>query len=373
MKIAILHPWFLMRGGGEKVIEVIAGMYPDADVFCIFANSASLSPVLRSRRIIVSPLNSVPWSAKLHFHLMPLYPWAIESLDLRGYDLVISSCGPVMMGANLPQGAVHVCYCHTPPRAWWDLYAEQQARLSWLPRYIYTFAGTLVRMWEFTAMQRVDRVIANSCYIATRISQYFRRDSIVIYPPVDTAKGFLADYTEDFYLTVSRLGREKRIDLLIQACNKLTLRLRIVGVGREEKHLKAIAGPTIEFLGRVRDEDLSALYSRCRAFLFAANEDFGIAPVEAQSYGRPVIAYGRGGVLETVQVGDQNNCGSGVLFPKQTVESVISGILEFEKKEELFSPSWIRDHAQQFDTSVFIDRFRNIVDNAVQHGSARGL
>jgi glycosyltransferase involved in cell wall biosynthesis len=367
MKVAIIHPWFLMLGGGEKVVDVIASLYPEADIFTLFFKQELLPPKLRDRKITTSILNSFPFSAKLHFHYAPLYPWATEGLDLSEYDLLISSCGPVLMGVNAKQDAVHVCYCHTPPRAWWDLYAEHQANMPWLAKQVFVMAGTFVRMWEFNAMQRMDHVISNSHYIAHRVQKYFRRDSSVIYPPVDTSNGYLDDDRSDYYLTVGRLGRQKRLDLIVQACNALGRKLKIVGTGKEEAALRSLAGPTIEFLGYVPDAELGRLYARCRAFVFAANEDFGIAPVEAQSFGRPVIAYGHGGSLETVRVSDpEGRPDTGIFFAQQTVDSLINALMRFEQAEDQFDPAVIQQHAKRFDTGTFVAAMTKFVDNARQ-------
>jgi glycosyltransferase involved in cell wall biosynthesis len=228
-----------------------------------------------------------------------------------------------------------------------------------------------LRQWDFQAAQRVDYFVANSAYIARRIHTYYRRESTIIYPPVDTTHGYIADTTGDYYLSVGRLTHTKRLDLVIEACNRLGRPLVIAGTGREERRLKTIAGPTIKFLGRVADDDLPDLYARCRAFIFAADEDFGIVPVEAQSFGRPVIALGKGGVLETVLSGDREDT-TGVLFAEQTVESVVGGILRFEEIEKSFDPKFIRAHARQFDTTVFVSAIREYVaDVCAESGVAQ--
>jgi glycosyltransferase involved in cell wall biosynthesis len=217
-------------------------------------------------------------------------------------------------------------------------------------------------MWEFSAMQRVDRVVVNSHYVSRRVFKYFRRESTVIYPPVDTSVGYLRSDHDDYYLTVSRITAGKRIDLLVDACNKLGRNLTIVGTGNHLNKLKSIAGPTIKFLGHVPDADLNAVYAGCRAFLFAADEDFGMATVEAQAFGRPVIAYGYGGSLETVRVGDaMGRPDTGVYFSEQTIESVIDSIQRFEAAESSFVPHEIQEHARSFDKSVFIARMREFV------------
>jgi glycosyltransferase involved in cell wall biosynthesis len=306
-------------------------------------------------------------------HLLPLYPFAVESFDLRGYDLVISSCGPVMAGGAIPQGAMHVSYCHSPFRSWWDNYSEHQVRLPPLMRPPFVMAASYVRTWEFCAMQRVDKIIANSNFIAARVQKYFRRESVVIYPPVKMSSGPASHSRGDYYLTVGRLCKEKRVDILIHACNTLGLKLVIAGTGAEEKRLKSIAGPTIEFLGYVPDESLPELYSNCKAFLFAALEDFGIAPVEAQAYGKPVVAYGWGGSLETVRVNDpEGRPDTGIFFPFQTVDSLIEGLLRFEKVEDCFIPEAIQQHARQFDTKTFSEAFKNFVNNAWENRQLSG-
>lgn len=363
MKVAILHSWFLIPGGSEKVVDVLAGMYLEADIYALFLDPAKLSPALRNHRVIPTLLNRIPFATtKLHRHLMPLYPWAVESLDLREYDLVISSCGPAMMGASIREDASHISYCHSPQRSWWDLYPEHQRQLKGVSRHMFTFGATWVRTWEFAGMQRVDHVIANSNYIAARVQKYFRRESTVIYPPVAVNTQPASPAGGEYYLTLGRLEKPKRIDLLIHACNSLGRRLLIAGTGKEDAYLKSLAGPTIEFLGFVADSKLPDLYAGARAFLFASLEDFGIAPVEAQSYGIPVIAYGRGGSLETVRVNDpEGRPDTGIFFFEQTAYSLIEAILRFEEKEQKFYRSEIQRHANQFGTARFVENFSNFV------------
>lgn len=366
MKTAILHPWFLGAGGGEQVAKVVAGMFPDADLFTLYLDRSSVES-LAGRRIQASFLNRFPFAARLHYQYLPLYPWAVECLDLRGYDLLLSMCGPVLMGANAPEGALHLAYCHTPPRPWWDLYAENQRRNNFVTQAVFLATMSYIRLWEFSAVQRIDALASNSRYIGRRVAQYYRRDSEVIYPPVNTQAGYLAPHTSDYYLTVGRLAKQKRVEILIEACNQLKRRLVIVGTGREEARLKALAGPTIEFAGFVEEEELHRLYAECRAFLFAANEDFGIAPVEAQSFGRPVIAYGHGGSLETVRVGDADGQpDTGVFFAEQSAESLSEAILRFESNEAAFQPDRIQQHARQFDTIHFQQGFRQFVQDSVE-------
>lgn len=369
MRIAIVFPRFSVLGGGERVVEALALLYPQADFFVLFSVPAMVPPGLRDRTIHTTFLNQIPWINKLAPKLTFLYPLAVESLDLSAYDLIISVPGPAVFGVNVPQHALHISYCFSPERTWWDRYGNQKQVLqrSLTRKLIYTARANYLRTWEFGAAQRVDEFATISRYISRRVQKYFRRNSTVIYPPVDTHLGVRSESVEDYFLSVGRLVAGKRVDLLIEACNLLGRRLLVVGTGPEEGRLKALAGRTIEFLGYVPDRDLPALYARCRAFLFAADEDFGIVPVEAQACGRPVIAYGYGGSLETVRVGDpEGRPDTGIFFAEWTVESVVDGILRFEARENDFIPEEAQQYAKQFDTSVFMKSMGQFVDSAVR-------
>src|ERR1035441_2980412 len=300
MRIAIVHQWFMEAGGAEKVTEVLAQMYPTADIFALFASLDAVPASIRGRNLKISFLNRIPGSKKFYKHLLPLYPLGVESLDLRDYDLVISSDPGPVKGVLVNENAVHVCYCHTPMRYVWDSYPTYRNRLALPLRTLFSIECHYIRQWDYIAAQRVDCFVANSTYVAQRIRKYYRRESVVVYPPLDNRRAYLADSTEDYYVTVGRLSHTKRLDVIIRACNQLKRRLVIVGGGKELRELKSLAGPTVEFTGFVSESERDSLYARCRAFLFAANEDFGIAPLEAQSFGRPVLAYAGGGALETV-------------------------------------------------------------------------
>ena len=368
MKIAIVHPWYLANGGAEQTVNILAEAYPTADFFTLFYTEKDLPSKIRGRKITAHKWNWLPGKFRYYRHLLPLYPLLFESLDLRGYDLVISSDSCVAKGILVDQGAVHVCYCHSPMRCLWDLYWEFSKSFPALIRPIFTLGSHYVRQWDVSAAQRVDAFVANSRYIAQRIRKYYRRTSTIIYPPVDTHKGYLSETHGDYYLSVGRLTNIKKIDLLVHACNRLQRRFIIAGAGRELNRLKSIAGPTIEFVGRVPDRELSELYARCRAFLFAADEDFGIVPVEAQSYGRPVVAYGRGGTLETIVPVDdpEGRPPTGVFFGEQTVDSISDAILRFEAVETRFQPIHIQRHAQQFDSKVFARRMQELVEDVLE-------
>jgi glycosyltransferase involved in cell wall biosynthesis len=292
--------------------------------------------------------------------MFPLYPLAIESLDLRAYDLVITSDSPPMKGVLTTRDQAHICYCHTPGRFLWDYYEPFKSGLPWFAKPGFSVATEYLRRWDYAAAQDVNTFVASSRYVQQRIQRFYKRDSTVIHPPVSTANGFLAHKVGDTYLHVGRLVGSKRVDLLIEACNRLARRLVIAGTGRDEEKLKALAGPTIEFLGRVPDSQLPSLYAHSRALLFAADEDFGIVPVECQAYGRPVIAYGKGGSLETVCGLDDANP-TGLFFKQQTVASVVEAILAFEAMEHRFNPRKIQERARTFDTSVFATKMKALV------------
>lgn len=371
MKVAITYSYSLFMGGAERVLETLAEMFPAADFFCLMADREFVPSALQGRKITTSFLNRFRFLKRHHQSFFALYPLATESLNLGGYELIISSDGMATKGVITDEGARHICYCHSPHRSLWDQYSHYQTTLHGVRKAIFTLSAHYVRQWDFNAAQRVGTFIANSHYMAQRIQKYYRRDSTVIYPPVNTARGFIASEPGDYYLTVGRLTPAKHTEIIVEACTALQRRLLVVGTGDDLPMLRKIAGPTVEFLGYVDEEQLGSLYSQCRAFLFAAKEDFGIAPVEAQSYGRPVIAYGQGGALETVRVSDPSGApDTGVYFPEQTAESVTEGIRSFESREDQFSTWDIREHAYTFDTSVFKERFGQYVAEMIAQGDS---
>ncbi len=368
MRVAIVHHWLVTQGGGERVLEALASMFPGADIFTLLADPPSIPASLRGRCITQSFLARIPWSHKLHRHLLPLYPMAVEQLDLRDYDLVITSDAGPVKGVLVAPEAVHICYCHAPMRYIWNQYHDYRNELSGLAKSVFGLSAHYVRAWDFAAAQRVSIFVANSVNVSNRIRQYYSRPSLVLYPPVDTSFARLETTVDESYLAVGRLVAYKRLDLLIAACNRLGRRLRIIGIGPEERNLRALAGPSIEFLGRVENEVLWSEYARCRALLFAAEEDFGMVPVEAQACGRPVVAYGKGGALESVAAGREmtlRGYATGVFFHEQTVAAVCDAVLDFEQREQEFDPAVISDWAKRFDSAYFVDSFRELVDVAM--------
>jgi glycosyltransferase involved in cell wall biosynthesis len=377
LRVAIVHHWFISLAGGERVVDTIATMFPGADVFTLFRDDRKLPPAIQKHKITTSVLDKIPAARRVHRYLLPFYPLAVEMLDLSDYDLVISSDSGPMKGVVTGLNATHICYCHSPMRYLWDGHSAYLREISPLMRPIFGLTSHYVRNWDYSAAQRVDYFIANSNYVARRIWKYYRRDSTVIHPPINTSQGVVADKHEDYYLAVGRLVPYKRTDILIDACSKLGRKLVIVGDGPEMKRLKKRAGKNMEFLGEANESHLRDIYARCRALLFAADEDFGMVPLEAQSFGRPVIAYGKGGSLETVvgayptmaqgQPKEMDGI-TGVFFEEQTPDSLAQAILSFESSEESFVPHRIQLHARKFDTSVFVDRLRNYVECVMTNG-----
>jgi glycosyltransferase involved in cell wall biosynthesis len=378
MRVAIVHHWFISRAGGERVVDTIATLFPAADVFTLFLDRQKLSPALRKHKITTSFLDKTPAARRVHRHFLPFFPLAVEMLDLSGYDLVITSDSGPMKGVLTDPQATHICYCHSPMRYLWDKHSAYLRSMSPLTQTIFGITSHYVRNWDYAAAQRVDYFIANSRYVAGRIRKYYRRDSTVIHPPINTSQGFLASTHEDYYLAVGRLVPYKRTDILVDACRKLGRKLVIVGDGPEMKRLKKGSGKNVDFLGEVDEGQLRNVYARCRALLFAADEDFGIVPLEAQAYGRPVIAFGKGGSLETVigtytpileEKAGKDGAITGVFFQEQTAASLANAILSFESCEEIFLPECIQSHARKFDTAIFVDRMRNYINGVLGKAS----
>jgi glycosyltransferase involved in cell wall biosynthesis len=367
LRVAIVHYWLLGYAGGERVVSALLDLFPQADLFALVANEKTKAR-LATRRLTTSFLQRVPGSHRFHRHLLPLCPIALEQFDLRSYDLVISSESGPAKGVITPQHTLHISYCHSPMRYIWDLYHEYTAGkdMSGLTRLIFTGVAHYMRMWDVASASRVDFFLANSHNVAGRIRKHYRRNSDVIYPPVEVTSGYLAERTDDYYLTVGRLVDYKHTDLAVQACTKLQRSLRVVGTGPQYKRLKESAGPTVEFLGELNDEQLREQYAHCRALVFPGEEDFGMVPVEAQSFGRPVIAYGRGGVLETIHApfaGREpvdKSC-AGIFFAEQTADSVVDGIVAFEAAEQVFSPPAIARGVARFSTERFKQEMSDFV------------
>ena len=379
-RVAIVHYWFVNRRGGERVVETMAEMFPNADVFAVVADHEELSPLLQKRSVKTSFLQKMPGSRRWHRHMLPLYPFALEQFDLRGYDLVLSSESGPAKGVLTGAQTCHVCYCHSPMRYLWDFYHAYRngKSLGTVSRPIFTLVAHYLRMWDAASAARVDHFVANSQNVAGRIRKHYRRESTVIHPPVKVHAGYLADRIEDYYVVVGQLVDYKRFDLAIEACDRMGRRLHVVGEGEQWKALRKDAGPTIKFCGALSDEDLREQYAHCRALLFPGEEDFGIVPVEALSFGRPVIAFGRGGVMETVkgfyphaQAPAETSCG--VFFPEQSTDSLVEAMCAFEAAESRFSPFFLRQQAERFDETHFKQNFLRFVSEKLEESQYSAL
>jgi glycosyltransferase involved in cell wall biosynthesis len=371
VRVAIVHHWFVTRGGGERVAECIASLFPDAEIFTLLADSPGVPDGLRGRLIHTSFLQKIPMARRYHRHMMPLYPVATEWLDLREFDLVITSDSGPVKGVRLRDGAVQICYCHSPMRYLYDGFEAYRSQMGAVTRAVFSATAGRVRRWDLRAAERVNFFLANSEYVARRIKRIYGRESRVIHPPIDLHRSRMVDSPGEHYLCAGRLVGYKRTELMIEACARMGRKLRIAGTGPEEKFLKGLAGVAdVEFLGEMSTEALWQEYANCRALLFAADEDFGMVPLEAQACGRPVIAYGAGGSLETVQ--GYGPSPTGVYFSEQTVESLIEGISKFEVAESagVFIRAVIQNRAAEFATPVFLRRLREFVLEKVPEAAA---
>lgn len=360
MKVAIVHDWLNQVGGAESVLEVLKDLYPDAPIYTSIYWPRAMPGRYREWDIRASWLNRLPFIKTHHQPFLPLYPLAFEATDLRGYDLVLSNKSAFCHGVITSPETVHICYCLTPTRFLWDYhnYARHE-RINPVAGALLSPVLRSLRLWDRAAADRVDHFVAISETVRQRIKKFYRRDATVIHPPVHVARFVLEDSHDDYFLVVSRLIPYKRIDVAVQAFGLLGLPLKIVGDGRDRTRLEAMAKPNVEFLGRLPDRQVEQLLSRCRAFIFPGEEDFGIAPVEAQAAGRPVIAYAAGGALETVVEGV-----TGLLFREQTAESLAEAVAAFDERE--FDSTVIRRHAHKFDRESFKSRLGAFVDEKVR-------
>jgi len=361
MKIALVADWLPTFGGAEHVIAQFCELWPDAPVFTTVANHGHLGPLDRCD-VRVSRLQRLYRLLGKHQPLLPLMPRAIEDMDLSGYDVVFTSSHAIAKGIVPPPGALHICYCHTPMRYAWEMEEEylRDFRVPRLLRRPIRSQLKRLRRWDLTTAKRVDSFLANSTTTAQRIERTYGRQSVVIPPPVEDRffdTPLRSDHG-DYYLAVGRLVPYKRFDLLIETFNRLKLPLRIAGGGQDERRLKRLAGPTIDFLGFVPEEELPALYAGSKAFLFPQLEDAGVVPLEAQACGAPVLALGEGGALDTVRDG-----ATGLFFGEQTLTSLTGAVERFQTRQ--FDRAAIREHARQFAATRFRQRISEAVDDAL--------
>ncbi|MGD1992546.1 MAG: glycosyltransferase [Anaerolineae bacterium] len=362
-RVALVHDWLNQIGGAEDVLETLVELFPHAPVYTSIYWREQMPPAYRGWDIRTSWIDHLPGIHRHHQPYLPLYPLAFRGLDLSNHDIVLTNKSGFCHGVRT-QDAVHICYCLTPTRYVWDYdnYAEREAIPTWLKTALQPLIG-LLRRWDYQAAQRVDHFVAISRAVQDRIRRFYDRDATVIYPPVDTTRFRPAASHGQYYLIVSRLVPYRRIDLAVRAFNQLALPLRIAGDGRDLEALRAIAGPTVTFLGRVPDADLPELLARCRAYVLPGEEDFGIAPVQAQAAGRPVIAFGAGGALDTVIEGK-----TGTFFDQPTPESLARAVRRFDPEQ--VDPAACARNAARFDTAVFKQRLTELVERVGQESDA---
>ncbi|MBZ0271973.1 glycosyltransferase [bacterium] len=368
-RVALVHDWLTGMRGGEKVLEVFGELWPSADLLTLLHIPGKVSKTIENRRIKTSFVQRLPFSESKYRNYLPLFPFAIERFDMSPYDVVISSSHCVAKSVKVRPGALHISYVHTPMRYVWDMYDAYfgPERIPFAPaRWAIGLVAAWLRRWDATTADRVHHFVSNSRHVAERIRRCYGREATVIWPPADIARFAIRKTPGRDYLIVSALVPYKRIDLAVRAAAIAGFGLKIVGTGPEMERLKAMAGPNVTFLGWQSDEALPALYANGRAFLFPGEEDFGITPLEAQASGRPVIAYARGGALETVRGVRPGEAipkdATGVFFDEPNVESLIGAIAFFEANESAFDPEAIRANALPFARDRFRDQFRAFVE-----------
>jgi len=357
-KPALVHDWLTGMRGGEKVLETIASLYPDAPIFTLLHVPGSVSPALELHEIRTSFVQHLPGAARHYRQYLPLFPRAIEQFDLNGYDFVISTSHCVAKSAIVPIGTPHLCYCHSPMRYAWD-----QFDAYFGPGQVGRVRSAAMRVimnrmarWDARTADRVDAFVANSQYVAGRIGRYYNRVATVVYPSVDTDfyQPAPARHPDPFFLVVSALVPYKRLDVAIEAVRAVNGRLTIVGRGPEEARLRSLAGPDVEFTGWLPDEEIRALYQRCQAVLMPGVEDFGMVPVEAQACGTPVVALAEGGALESVIDGE-----TGILVHEPTATAFAAALRRVASTT--FDPAALRRHAERFS----IPRFKREIQAAI--------
>jgi glycosyltransferase involved in cell wall biosynthesis len=358
MRSAIVHYWLVNMRGGEKVLESMCRLLPDADIFTIFYDPEKVSPLIRSRNVKASFLN--PFK-RFYRSLLPVMPYALEHFDLRGYDLVVSSESGPAKGVLTASVTRHICYCHTPMRYLWDLYPAylHDWTTSRFKQAVVTASTKSLRVWDYAAAGRVDEFIANSCAVQKRIWKAYRRESRVIHPPV-AVESFYWRPAEDYYLVVSELVAYKCVADAVRCFTRTGRNLKIVGGGPEYSDLKRMAGRSVEFCGRVSDSELRRLFSGCRALVQTGEEDFGIVAVEAMASGKPVVALGRGGILDIVRPDDAQ---AGVLYEQPGDEALQQAVTRFELLESFVNPDSLQARASRFSEARFLSEMHQVIQS----------
>ncbi|MFA6160211.1 MAG: glycosyltransferase [Parcubacteria group bacterium] len=358
MKIALVHDYLVQNGGAEKVLEAFCELFPYAPIYTLVYSKKLMHGSFADKKIKTSFLQKIPFAVGRHRIFPQFMPFAIEQFDFSDYDIVLSDSSSFAKGIITGPKTLHICYMHTPMRFAWDD-CQKYNRDFYFPNFIkklVPFFMNYIRIWDRVSADRPDKIIANSFFVARRIKKYFRRESEVINPPVNVNDFEISQEKDDYFLIAGRLMAYKRFDIAIGAFNELGLPLKILGRGPEMKRLQKIAGPNIEFLGRVSDEELQKYFSRCQAFIFPQEEDFGLTAIEAMASGTPLIAYRGGDIPEHMEEGK-----TGVFFAHQTVEDLVSAVRKFKNSD--YDPQYIRQRVLKFDKELFKARIKEYIDN----------
>jgi glycosyltransferase involved in cell wall biosynthesis len=365
MRVALIHDWLNQIGGAESVLESLVRVFSGAPVFTSMYAPDAMPPQYREWAIHTTFMQRLPGVTTHHQAYLPVYPLAFSTVNLAGYDLVLSNKSGFCHGVPCPPGAIHVCYCLTPTRFLWqyEVYRVREHINRGLDLLLKPIVG-LLRRWDYAAAQRVHHFIAISSEIQERIRRFYNRESVILYPPVDVTRFRPGPETPgDYFLTGGRLIPYKRVDLVVQACSRLGLKLLVYGDGRDRPALEQLAGPSVTFVGRVSWDELARLFQGARAYVFPGLEDFGIAPVEAQAAGRPVIAFAGGGALDTVAPGQ-----TGEFFTEQSVESLAAALTSFDRSR--YDPAVCRANAERFSTERFERELKELVWNFANTGTS---
>ncbi|MEO0144916.1 MAG: glycosyltransferase [candidate division WOR-3 bacterium] len=364
MKIALLHDWIIDVAGSEKVFKEICDIFKSADIYTIVYKQESLKELgIENRKIYSSIVQNFPFSKKFYRNYFFIYPIIVEQFDLSKYDLIISSSHSFIKGVLKHSNQIHICYCHTPIRYAWDLYFEYIKHLNFLFKGLSIYFLHKIRTWDYISSQRIDYFIANSNYVAQRIKKIYNKPAYVIYPPVEVEKFEVESKKDNYYLTAGRFVPYKKIDVIVRAFSRMKdKKLIVIGDGPDFKKVKELASNNVELLGYQNFENLKNYLKKAKAFIYMADEDFGILPVEAQACGTPVIAYKKGGVLETVI---ENK--TGIFFDEQSEESLINAIERFEKMENVFDVYEIRKNAEKFSKEEFRNKFIMFLKNVINY------
>ena len=363
MKVAIVHYWFINWRGGEKVVEALLDLFPQADLFTHVYDESLTEGKLKGRNITTTFISKLPGAKKHYQKYLPLMPIALEQLDLREYDLVISSESGPAKGIIISPDATHICYCHSPMRYVWDMYPDYVKTAGLLSRWLMRPLIHYLKIWDRLSADRVDYFIANSSFVAKRINKFYRRSAEVIHPPVDVDEFELNSEKSDFYLLLGQLTHYKRADLAVDAFLANGKKLIVIGDGEQYQSLKALENDRVKVLGRASWDECKNYLSKAKALIFPGVEDFGMVPVEAMACGTPVLAFAKGGALETVNDGH-----SGYLFYEQTVESLNACINKFEEQSELID-SEIRNQAELFSMDIFKKKMTSFIQMKVEQNN----